>query len=87
MPPYFSTFLQLLGFSFGMFLLARYRLWKARRQSIPMELNPKTGRYEADLTLKKWEKRAKIALWVWIAALFAFGIPLFLSFDPASISK
>ena len=85
MPPYLSTFLQLLGFSFGMFLLARYRLWKASRATIPMEWNPKMERYEADLTLKKWERRAKIALWVFIAFSAIVGSAFLLTFDPASV--
>lgn len=67
----FSTFLHLLGFSLGMYLLARYRLWKASRASIPMEWNPKTQQYEADLTLKKWERRAKIAM---VAFALATGV-------------
>ncbi|AJR22530.1 MULTISPECIES: hypothetical protein [unclassified Sphingobium] len=82
-----SIFLHAFSFSFGMFLIARYRLWKAGRSSIPMEYNPKTGMYEADLTLRKWERRAKIALWVFIASAFAVGVPLFLSFDPALVAK
>lgn len=75
-----STFFPLFGFFLGTFLIARYRLWKARRESIPMQLNPKTGRYEADLKLRRWEKRAKIALWAWIAMCFvaagAWGVML-----------
>lgn len=78
MPSYLSTFLQLLGFSFGMYLLARYRLWKASRASIPMEWNPRTQRYEADLRLKRWEKRAKIGILSWgafcILAAFMWGV-------------
>jgi len=85
--PTFSTFLQLLGFSFGMFLLARYRLWKANRAEIPLDFNPKTGVYEPDLKLKRWERIAKVALWVWVGSILALGYLFVTNFDPALVSK
>ncbi|MEJ7933680.1 hypothetical protein WG907_05315 [Sphingobium sp. AN558] len=63
MSPTFSTVATLFGFSLGGFLIAQYRLWKARRREIPLEFNPKTGVWEPDLVLKRWERRAKIAVW------------------------
>lgn len=82
-----SIFLHAFSFSFGMFLIARYRLWKAGRSSIPMEYNPKTGMYEPDLTLRKWERRAKIALWVFIAVSLVLGYFIVTNFDPALVAK
>lgn len=57
-----STAATLVGFSFGTYLLARYRLWKAGRREIPMELNPRTGVYEPDAKLKRLERRVA---WIW----------------------
>lgn len=82
-----STAATLVGFSFGTYLLARYRLWKAGRREIPMELNPKTGVYEPDLTLRKWERRAKIALVAFIVVCGIAGYFFVTNFDPALVPK
>lgn len=55
-----NIFLNVLGLSIGTFLLARYRLWKANRREIPMELQK--GVWVPDGKLKRWERRVA---WTW----------------------
>lgn len=82
-----STAATLVGFSFGTYLLARYRLWKAGRREIPMELNPRTGVYEPDLTLRKWERRAKLALLIFYLMIPLMAYAIFEALPASSLPK
>lgn len=82
-----SILIHAFGMSFGLFLVAQYRLWKARRREIRMEFNPKTGVYEPDLTLRKWERRAKIALVTFIVVNGVIGTAYIMTVDTASLSR
>lgn len=61
------------GFASARAALSEYRGWKARRTEIPLGFNARTGAYEPDLKLKKFERRFKIAAWALIAVHVALG--------------
>jgi len=71
MSPTFSTFVQLLGFAIGTYLLGRYRLWRANRRDIPMELQ--NGVWVPDAKLKRWERRAKLSFAAGLVIMFVLA--------------
>ena len=56
--------------------LFEYGDWKAKRTEIPLDFNPRTGAFEPDLKLKRWERAAKVALWALVAWLACFFVVL-----------
>lgn len=69
-----SIILNVVGLSFGMFLAARYRLWKTSRREIPME--EQNGIWVPDGKLKRWERRV---FWIWIlGTLFGLAFCIFM---------
>ena len=51
------------GFAGARALLDEYRMWKARRSSIPLDWNPKTQTFEPDFKLKRLERIGRYAAW------------------------
>lgn len=62
------------GFAGGRALLDEYRMWKARRASIPLDWNPKTQTYEPDFKLKRLERIGTYLIWGVAGAFSALGI-------------
>ena len=60
--------LNAFGVALGMFLFARYQLWKASRPIIHAE--ERNGVYVPDGRLLRWERRIKWGFILMVAALF-----------------
>lgn len=75
-----QIFLAALGGGAARAALYEYRDWKARRREIPLDLNPRTGVYEPDLKLKKWERRARIGFWALVFGHIALGYAMVINY-------
>ena len=80
-----SIILNAVGWSLGLFLLARYRFWKANRREIPMELQ--NGVWVPDGKLKRWERRAKWSLWIGLAICFVLAYLFITNLDMSAIPQ
>jgi len=79
-----SIFAAALGGGAARAALFEYRDWKARRREIPLDFNPKTGVYEADWKLKRWERAAKIGFWALVVGHLAFGYLMVINYPVTS---